>query len=97
MTSSSLKMTNGSYELNWQSNLGNVNSDSNDMSGAFHTNEDNGNTFQMTSRNRESDSNQINASNTRSSGKSTKNTQGPTIFRFKITAVAESGVDVPIF
>ena len=39
-------MTNGSYELNGKSNLGYVNSDSSDMPGAFHINDDNGNTFQ---------------------------------------------------
>ena len=37
-TNSSIRMTNGSYELNWQSNLGYVNSDSNDKSGAFRIN-----------------------------------------------------------
>ena len=42
-------MTNGSYELNGKSNLGYVNSDSSDMPGAFHINDDNGNTFQTNS------------------------------------------------
>ena len=44
-----IKMTNGSYELNGKSNLGYVNSDSSDMPGAFHINDDNGNTFQTNS------------------------------------------------
>ena len=42
-------MTNGSYELNGKSNLGYVNSGSTDLPGAFHINNDNGNTFQTDS------------------------------------------------
>ena len=42
-------MTNGSYDMNGKSNMGYINTESNDMPGAFHINEDNGSSFQTTS------------------------------------------------